>query len=73
MNKCSDTSHLNSTEAPGQTSTKPSVVNAKQVGSSDDLATVDLAKQDKAILTSVKKVQVVANDLDSSSFVLGYN
>ena len=67
MNKNSDTSHLTST------STEASVVNAKQVGSSDDLAIADLTKQDKATLTSVKTVKMAAIDLDSSSFVLGYN
>ena len=69
MNKCSDTSHLTSTKA----STEVSVVNTKQVRSSDDLATADLTKQNKATLTAVKTANMAAIALDSSSFVLGYN
>lgn len=69
MNKCSDTSHLTSTKA----STEVSVVNTKQEASSHDLVTANLIKQNKAALTSVKTVKMAAIDLDSSSFVLGYN
>ncbi|WP_057831618.1 hypothetical protein [Colwellia sp. TT2012] len=65
MNKSSETSV--------QASMQAVAISTKQVESSDDLPMTDKSEQNKATLSANKVEKMEQIDLDSPSFILGYN
>ncbi|ALO34385.1 hypothetical protein CMT41_06310 [Colwellia sp. MT41] len=64
---------IKNSDTSTQASMQAVAISTKQVESSDDLPMTDKSEQNKATLSADKVAKMQQVDLDSPSFILGYN